>query len=92
MKYGVPGILSFGVKGGRDAAVTFMDSLSLASIATHVCDARTCVLHPASHTHRQLSEEGLAIAGVSSDMIRLSVGIESVKDIIQDIDQALSQI
>jgi O-acetylhomoserine (thiol)-lyase len=92
LKDGVPGILSFGVKGGRDAAVTFMDSLSLASIATHVCDARTCVLHPASHTHRQLSEEGLAIAGVSSDMIRLSVGIESVKDIIQDIDQALSQI
>ncbi|NLT11182.1 MAG: O-acetylhomoserine aminocarboxypropyltransferase/cysteine synthase [Clostridiaceae bacterium] len=87
---GVPGVLSFGVVGGREAAVSFMDALHLASIATHVCDARTCVLHPASHTHRQLSEEALEIAGVRSDMIRLSVGIEGINDIICDLDQALS--
>lgn len=89
---GVPGVLSFGVVGGREAAVIFMDSLKLASIATHVCDARTCVLHPASHTHRQLSDEALEIAGVRSDMIRLSVGIENVNDIIQDLNQALSNV
>ena len=83
------GVISFGVKGGREAAVKFMDSLKLAAIVTHVADARTSVLHPASHTHRQLNDEELKAAGVTPDLIRLSVGIENVDDIIEDISQAL---
>ena len=83
------GVISFGVKGGRAAAVRFMDSLKLAAIVTHVADARTSVLHPASHTHRQMNDEERAAAGVTPDLIRFSVGIENVQDIIEDIDQAL---
>ncbi|MGN0179337.1 MAG: O-acetylhomoserine aminocarboxypropyltransferase/cysteine synthase family protein, partial [Monoglobaceae bacterium] len=86
------GVISFGVKGGRDAAVRFMDSLKLAAIVTHVADARTSVLHPASHTHRQLNDEELAAAGVTPDLIRFSVGIENVEDIIEDIEQALKNV
>ena len=83
------GVLTFGLKGGRDASIRFMDNLKLAAIVTHVADARTSVLHPASHTHRQLSDEQLVAAGVQPDLIRFSVGIESVKDIIEDVKQAL---
>ena len=83
------GVISFGLKGGRTAAGVFMDKLKLAAIVTHVADARTCVLHPASHTHRQLSDEQLVEAGVDPSMIRLSVGIENVEDIIEDLRQAL---
>ncbi len=86
------GVLAFGVKGTRETAVKFMDSLKLIAIVTHVADARTCVLHPASHTHRQLSDEQLREAGVAPDLIRLSVGIEDVDDILADIRQALDQI
>ncbi len=86
------GVISFGVKGGRAAAVKFMDSLKLAAIVTHVADARTSVLHPASHTHRQLSDAELEAAGVTPDLIRFSVGIENVNDIIEDIQQALDAI
>ena len=82
-------MISFELKGGREAAVRFMDSLKLAAIVTHVADARTSVLHPASHTHRQMNDEQLAEAGVSPGMIRLSVGIEHVQDIIADLGQAL---
>ena len=92
MKYmpeGTCGVISFGVKGGRKAAEEFMKHLKVAMIATHVADAHTCVLHPASSTHRQLSDEELAAAGVGADLIRLSVGIENVDDIIEDLDQAL---
>ena len=89
MPNGTCGVVSFGVKGGRTAATKFMDSLKLASIVTHVADCRTCVLHPASTTHRQLSDSQLEECGVKSDLIRLSVGIENVEDIIEDIDQAL---
>lgn len=85
------GVISFGVEGGREAAVKFMDSLRLASIVTHVADTRTCVLHPASTTHRQMNDEELLAAGVSPDLIRLSVGIEDINDIIADIDQALEK-
>ena len=86
------GVISFGVKGGREAAVRFMDSLKLAAIVTHVADARTSVLHPASHTHRQLNDEELAAAGVTPDLIRFSVGIENIDDIIEDIEQALQNV
>ena len=86
------GVIAFGVKGGRDAATKFMDSLKLAAVVTHVADARTCVLHPASTTHRQMNEEELLQAGISSDLIRLSVGIEDAEDIIEDIKQALESI
>ena len=89
---GTSGVVSFGVKGGRDAAVKFMDSLKLGAIVTHVADTRTCLLHPASTTHRQMTDEQLLAAGVSPDLIRLSVGIEDVSDIISDIDQALAKI
>ena len=85
------GVLSFGLKGGREVAIKFMDSLKLAAIVTHVADARTCVLHPASHTHRQLSDEQLIEAGVAPDLIRFSVGIENADDIIADIEQALNK-
>jgi O-acetylhomoserine (thiol)-lyase len=91
MPNGTCGVITFGVAGGREAAVRFMDSLNLASIATHVADAKTCVLHPASTTHRQLSDEQLAAAGVLPDLVRFSVGIEHPDDIIEDIRQALSK-
>jgi len=85
------GVVAFGLKGGRDVAIRFMDSLELAAIVTHVADARTSVLHPASHTHRQLSDEQLIEAGVAPDLIRFSVGIENADDIIADIEQALEK-
>ncbi len=89
MPNGSCGVISFGLTGGRSAAGAFMDRLKLAAIVTHVADARTCVLHPASHTHRQLSDSQLVEAGVDPSLIRLSVGIENVKDIIEDLRQAL---
>ncbi len=90
MPNGTCGVVSFGVQGGREAATRFMDNLRLAAIVTHVADARTCVLHPASTTHRQLTDEQLVAAGVPADMVRLSVGIEDVQDILDDLDQALA--
>lgn len=92
MPNGTCGVISFGLKGGREEAKAFMDQLELAAIVTHVADARTCVLHPASHTHRQLTEEELIEAGVQPDLIRFSVGIENADDIIADLEQALSKI
>ena len=83
------GVVTFGLKGGREESIKFMDNLKLACIVTHVADARTCVLHPASHTHRQLSDQQLIEAGVQPDLIRFSVGIEDADDIIADIEQAL---
>ena len=90
MPNGSCGVISFGLKGGREVSIKFMDSLKLAAIVTHVADARTCVLHPASHTHRQLSDEQLLEAGIRPDLIRFSVGIENAEDIIADIEQALN--
>ncbi len=92
MPNGTCGVISFGLKGGREDSIKFMDHLKLAAIVTHVADARTSVLHPASHTHRQLTEEQLIEAGVRPDLIRFSVGIEDVEDIIADIKQALESI
>ncbi len=92
LKGGSCGVLAFGVKGGRETSIRFMDHLKLASIVTHVADAKTCLLHPASHTHRQLTDEQLIEAGVSPDLIRFSVGIENADDIIEDLRQALEQI
>ena len=89
MPNGSCGVISFGLKGGREDSIKFMDSLKFIAIVTHVADARTCVLHPASHTHRQLSDQQLEEAGVRPDLIRLSVGIENVDDITNDIKQAL---
>ena len=86
------GVIAFGLKGNRQTAIQFMDSLRLIAIVTHVADARTCVLHPASHTHRQMSDEQLREAGVAPDLIRLSVGIEDCSDILADIRQALDKI
>ena len=86
------GVIAFGLKGDRATAINWMDSLEMINIVTHVADARTCVLHPASHTHRQLSDEQLREAGVAPDLIRLSVGIEDVEDILDDIKQALEKI
>ncbi len=86
------GVVTFGIKGGRERAIKFIDSLKLAAIVTHVADARTCVLHPASHTHRQLTDEQLIQAGVKPDLIRFSVGIEDAEDIIADLQQALEAI
>ena len=86
------GVVSFGVKGGRAAASKFMAGLELASIATHVADAKTCTLHPASTTHRQMTDEELHAAGVSPDLVRLSVGIEDVNDILEDVEKALGQV
>ena len=86
------GVIAFGLKGDRETAIKWMDSLEMINIVTHVADARTCVLHPASHTHRQLSDEQLREAGVAPDLIRLSVGIEDVEDILDDIKQALGKI
>jgi len=92
MPNGTCGVVSFGVKGGRKAAETFMAGLKLASIATHVADAKTCVLHPASATHRQMNDAELAAAGISPDLVRFSVGIEDEKDIIADIENALTSV
>lgn len=89
MPNGTCGVLAFAVKGGREASIAFMDKLKVASIATHVADAKTCLLHPASHTHRQLTDNQLEEAGIAPDLIRLSVGIENVEDIIEDLKQAL---
>ena len=86
------GVMAFGLKGDRETAIKFMDSLKMINIVTHVADLRTCVLHPASHTHRQLSEEQLREAGVAPDLIRLSVGIEDVDDIIDDLKQAMEKV
>ncbi len=86
------GVMAFGLKGGRETAIRFMDSLQMINIATHVADARSCVLHPASHTHRQLSDEQLRDAGIAPDLIRLSIGIEDVRDILDDLRQALDRI
>ncbi len=86
------GVMAFGLKGDRETAIRFMDSLEMINIVTHVADSRTCVLHPASHTHRQLSEEQLREAGSAPDLIRLSVGIEDAEDILDDIRQALDKI
>lgn len=92
MPNGTCGVVSFGIKGGREAATKFMDSLRLAAIVTHVADARTCCLHPASTTHRQLTDEQLIECGVSPDLVRFSCGIEAAEDIIADIEQALAQV
>jgi len=92
MPNGSSGVIAFGLKGGRETSVTMMDHLKLAAIVTHVADARTCVLHPASHTHRQMNDEELREAGVAPDLIRLSVGIENVDDIIADLEQAMNEI
>lgn len=92
MPKGTCGVVSFGIKGGREAATVFMDSLKLAAIVTHVADARTCCLHPASTTHRQLTDKELEECGVTPDLIRFSCGIEDADDIIADIEQALSKI
>ncbi|MBQ7361057.1 MAG: O-acetylhomoserine aminocarboxypropyltransferase/cysteine synthase [Bacteroidaceae bacterium] len=88
---GACGVLAFGVKGSKEDAIRFMDSLNMIAIVTHVADARSCILHPASHTHRQLSDEQLLEAGVAPDLMRLSVGIEDADDIIADLEQALEQ-
>lgn len=90
MPGGSSGVVAFGLKGGREESIRFMDNLKFVAIVTHVADARTCVLHPASHTHRQLSDEQLLEAGVAPDLIRLSVGIEDVNDIIEDLRQAMN--
>ena len=92
MPSGTCGVISFGVKGGREAASQFMAGLKLCSIATHVADAKTCVLHPASTTHRQMNDAELRAAGVSPDLIRLSVGIEDAADLLADLDQALATL
>lgn len=89
---GTCGVLAFGIKGGREKSIQFMDKLNLASIVTHVADAKTCLLHPASHTHRQLTDEQLKEAGIDADLIRYSVGIEDANDLIADLEQAFNQI
>ena len=86
------GVMAFGLKGDRETAIKFMDSLEMINIVTHVADVRTCVLHPASHTHRQLSEDQLREAGVAPDLVRLSVGIENADDIIADLEQAMAKM
>jgi O-acetylhomoserine (thiol)-lyase len=92
MPGGTCGVLAFGLKGGRERSVEFIDNLKLVAIVTHVADARSCVLHPASHTHRQLTDEQLVEAGVPADLIRFSVGIEAADDIIADLRQALDAL
>ena len=92
MPNGTCGVISFGLKGGREVAVRFMDHLKLVAIVTHVADARTCVLNPASHTHRQMTDEQLKEAGIEPDLIRLSVGIENADDIIADLSQAMETV
>ena len=92
MPNGTCGVITFGLKGGRDPAIKFMDSLEFITLVTHVADARSCVLHPASHTHRQMTDEQLIEAGVQPDLIRFSIGIENADDIINDLEQALNRI
>ena len=92
MPNGTCGVITFGVKGGRDACVKMMDALKMIAIVTHVADSRSCVLHPASHTHRQMNEQELLEAGVQSDLIRFSVGTENIEDIIDDLRQALETV
>ncbi len=92
LKYGGCGVVSFGVKGGRTAAETFMKNLKIAAIETHVADARTCCLHPASATHRQMNDEELTAAGISPDLVRFSCGIEAAEDLIADIEGALAAV
>ena len=92
MPDGTCGVITFGLKGGRNAAVRMMDSLKLIAIVTHVADASSCVLHPASHTHRQMNDQELIEAGVQPDLIRFSVGIENIDDIIADLEQALKEV
>ena len=92
MPKGTCGVIAFGMKGGRKQSEELMDHLKLAAIVTHVADARTCVLHPASHTHRQLTDEQLRAGGIAPELIRMSVGIENVNDIIEDLEQALAQV
>ena len=92
MPNGSCGVITFGLKGGRETAIKFMDSLEFITIVTHVADARSCVLHPASHTHRQMTDEQLIEAGVQPDLIRFSIGIENADDIINDLEQALNRI
>ena len=92
MPDGTCGVITFGLKKGRDAAVRMMDSLKMIAIVIHVADARSCVLHPASHTHRQMNERELLEAGVQPDLIRFSVGIENIDDITADLEQALMQV
>lgn len=92
MKNGTCGVLSFGLKGGRETCIKFMDTLKLSSIVTHVADAQTCLLHPASHTHRQMTDEQLREAGIAPDLIRYSVGLENIDDILNDLKQALEVI
>jgi O-acetylhomoserine (thiol)-lyase len=91
--YNAPcGVLTFGIKGGRRASIKFMDSLKIIGIVTHVADAWSCVLHPASHTHRQLTDKQLEEAGIPPDLIRLSVGLEDCDDLIADLKQALAKV
>ena len=92
MPNGTCGVITFGVKGGRDACVKMMDALKMIAIVTHVADSRSCVLHPASHTHRQMNDQELAEAGVQTDLIRFSVGTENIEDIINDLEQALANV
>ena len=89
---GTSGVISFGVKGGRKAAESFMQKLHLCTIETHVADSRTCCLHPASTTHRQMNEEELLAAGISGDLVRLSCGLEDKEDLIADLKQALESL
>ena len=92
LPHGACGVMAFGVKGSKEDAIRFMDSLNFVAIVTHVADARSCILHPASHTHRQLSDEQLLEAGIAPDLMRLSVGIEDAEDIIADLQQALEKL
>ena len=92
MPNGTCGVVSFGFKGGRTAAETFMKRLKLGAIATHMADARTCCLHPASATHRQMNDQELVAAGITPDLVRFSCGIENAADLIADIEQALEQV
>ena len=92
MPNGTCGVIAFGLKGDRETAIKFMDSLDMINIVTHVADARTCVLHPASHTHRQMNDEQLKAAGVPAELVRMSCGLESAEDLIADIAQALDKI
>ena len=91
MPNGTCGVMAFAVKGDRAFAERFMDSLALVTIETHVADCHTCILHPASHTHRQLSDEALLAAGIDPNLMRLSIGLENADDLIEDIENALTQ-
>ena len=89
---GTSGVISINIKGGRDAAIRFMSALKLATLEVHVADIRTCVLHPASTTHRQLTDEQLTAAGIDGGLVRFSCGLENVNDIIADVDKALAAV